>query len=176
MSKSQRDKGARLEREAAKLLEAVYPKSHRSAAQAHGALEPDILGTDWWVEVSGGKAPSPHSKYAQAERDVRAAADDRPILVLTKRDRGPWLATMWIGDLLDLANARNAAHEAGRAAGEVDGWNRALTALAQWAESRCHGCGVRLRHEWAGTLPLDGPDWPRGGTRADAPDADSRDE
>jgi hypothetical protein len=105
MGKSQREKGKRLEREAAKLLEAIYPDARRSAMQAAGAHDPDIVGTDWWVEVSGGKAPSPHSKFKQAEAD--SAVDGRPPLVMTKRDGGPWLVSMWVGDFIKLVREAN---------------------------------------------------------------------
>jgi len=106
MSKAQREKGKRLEREAALLLQVAYPGARRSAMQAGGAYQPDIEGTPLWVEVSGGARPDIMGKVRQAERDKADLAemgcpDHRPILVLTKRDREPWLATMWIGDWLE---------------------------------------------------------------------------
>ena len=101
MSKAQREKGKRLEREAAILLQAIYPSAHRSAMQAGGAYQPDIEGTPYWVEVSGGARPDIMGKVRQAERDKAACGDTRPILVMTHQDRGPWLVTMWVGDWIE---------------------------------------------------------------------------
>ena len=103
MSKAQRDKGKRLAREVVAFLQAVYPDARRSANQAGGAVQPDIDGTPWWVEVSGGARPNILGKMRQAEGDSEAADDIRPELVIVKRDREPWTVTMWLGDFIDLA-------------------------------------------------------------------------
>ena len=102
MSRSQRDKGKRVEREAADLLRPLYPSVRRSANQAGGALQPDLEDTPWWVEVSGGAHPSPHGKMVQALRDRGQAQDPRLPLVLTHRDRGDWLASLLLADWLRL--------------------------------------------------------------------------
>ena len=110
MSKSQRDKGKRIEREACELLRATYPGVRRSANQAGGAVQPDLEGTPYWIEVSGGAHPDIRGKHRQAERDKAECGDTRPILVLTHQDRGEWLATLWIGDLLDLPRRLPSCH------------------------------------------------------------------
>ena len=110
MSKSQRAKGQRYERECCRLLEPIMPGLRRQQQTRRGAKPADIDRDQGdphgpapvRLECSHGQRPSPHSKYAQAERDAEAVEDERPIVVLTKRDRGPTLVTMWIGEWMEL--------------------------------------------------------------------------
>lgn len=102
MGKSQKEKGKRGEREAADLLRASFPRHAdriRRGAQSRfgGKDEPDIVGLPFHVEVSAGKAPSPHGKMMQAIADTEGR--DTPIVVLTKRDREEWLVTMRYTDV-----------------------------------------------------------------------------
>jgi hypothetical protein len=101
MGKASRDKGKRGELRAVKLLQHIYPKAERSANQSSGASEPDIRGTPWWLET---KEEGRHNIWAavrQAITERDAAGDTRPVLVLSKRTRGMYLAAMPVGDFID---------------------------------------------------------------------------
>lgn len=108
MGKSERRKGQRLEREVAKLLECVIPGLERQLQSRRGPKRPDLETAEglpdapFRIEVSGGQRPSPHKKAIQAQRDADQADDHRPILVLTKRDGGIWLVSLWIGDFINI--------------------------------------------------------------------------
>ena len=104
MGKSQRDKGARVERECAHFLAPRYPNARRSANQAGGAVLPDIMRTPYWVECKGGKSIGLWAALKQAMDDREAADDSRPILLYLKRDRTPpvivMLASEWMEDAM----------------------------------------------------------------------------
>jgi hypothetical protein len=97
-----------MELEVAKLLEPVFPGLERQLQSRRGAKMPDLdAGPDAppcpvRIEVSGGQRPSPHRKFEQCTKDAMDANDERPPLVLTRKDRGSWLVTQRMSDWLEL--------------------------------------------------------------------------
>ena len=107
MSKYQRDKGARGERQTAKELGESFPHlTVRRGFQARGPEMPDITGVPGLhIEVKTGKLPNPRAALAQARRDkcddvtypVAVIRDDRckPFVVMDwadfRRILEPWL-------------------------------------------------------------------------------------
>lgn len=111
MSKSQRDKGARWERELSLILSEVYPEAQRGLGQARSAAEvPDIDIPDFWVEAKCGARCNPLAALRQADL-VRP--DNRiPIAVCKQSWTGlnsttapPPTVTMYLGDWLELVAA-----------------------------------------------------------------------
>lgn len=97
--KKSRRKGASFERVAAKLLKPVFPEAKRGLGQARSATEvADVEGTPFWVEVKRHKRCSIQAAYEQAQD----ATDGRPLLIITKDDRGPTLVTMEYDEWLKL--------------------------------------------------------------------------
>lgn len=95
MGKAQRRKGQVGEREAraelCRLLELPSDYGVRGDQSKGGHVNADVEGFPWWVEVKRRKnRPNVHLAYEQALRDT----DGREPLVLTRKDRGIWLATM----------------------------------------------------------------------------------
>lgn len=86
-----RQKGKRIEREVANTLKKLFPKARRGLTQSSGTIEPDVVGTPFWVEVKGGKnPPKPEIAFKQAFRDREMnQADDQLILVAIRADRQP---------------------------------------------------------------------------------------
>lgn len=76
----QRNKGKRFERDIAALLRDRWPLAVvRRSSQAERADNPDVFFESaperlraLWLELEDAKAPSPHAKLMQAERDIRA--------------------------------------------------------------------------------------------------------
>lgn len=101
MGKSQRNKGARGEREVASILaEALNLPARRGVAQCRaGSDAADVEGTPWWVEVKIGARPN----IVAAMRQAVTSADARPPVVWTRRDREDWLVTMRASDWLLMA-------------------------------------------------------------------------
>lgn len=142
MSARSRNKGARGEREAAEVLREVYPGADRAPMQARGAKRDgcEVVGTPWHVEVKIGARPPVLAAMRQAIRDSKGA---RP-LVLTRQDRGEWLATLRWEDLAALLR------QAERASELAEEGRLARAAAVQMAgqvvavdEVRCpHGRGV----------------------------------
>lgn len=98
MGKKSRDKGKRIERYVANLLKEIWPEARRGLTQSRGAIEPDVVGTPFWVEVKGGKhPPKPEVAYEQALRDMlpggyvtlHGPSAARRVLVVIKQDRMP---------------------------------------------------------------------------------------
>lgn len=104
MSRSQREKGARGEREAAAALRDVYPSADRAPMQSRGAKRDgcEVVGTPFHVEVKIGAKPPVLAAMRQAVRDTKGA----PPLVMTRQDRGEWLATMRWSDLAALLQSQ----------------------------------------------------------------------
>lgn len=99
MSKAQRRKGHDWERLCANELQTVYPEAKRGIGQARDSREvPDVDCTPFWVECKVGKRVDLHAAVKQANE----ARDDRPLLVLSKRDGETPLATMEMETLLEL--------------------------------------------------------------------------
>jgi hypothetical protein len=108
MSKSQRDKGKRIERIVARELAPLWPGIYRSANQAGGALQPDLDGAPAWVEVSGGKAPRLWKKLRQARDDREASLDGLPIMVALRRDRDETVVCLPVSDFVALVQEERA--------------------------------------------------------------------
>lgn len=94
-----RRKGKAFEREIASAMRAAGFGEARRGLQSRGGGEvPDVEGTPWWVECKVGKSPRVLAAYEQA----REATDGRPVLVVTKWDRGPTLVTMDLSTFLEM--------------------------------------------------------------------------
>lgn len=102
MSRAQREKGKRGEREAAALLSDLYPAAARTISQARGAEDCDVSGTPWAVEVKCGRAPAPLAALRQCEADAEERGDTRPPLVLVREDRRGWTVTLRWADFARL--------------------------------------------------------------------------
>ncbi len=106
MSKSQRDKGKRGEREVASALRAWGYDAHR-VQQSERAYQCDVEGTPWWLEVKIGKSIRFWAAIAQADADAEAEASrkgkSRPPVVAFRRDGDTqWRVIMQLEDALDL--------------------------------------------------------------------------
>lgn len=95
-----RNKGARGEREIARiLLEYGYLEAKRGQ-QRSGLEQADVIGLPGWhVESKRTERPVLWSAWAQANRDC--PADAKP-LVVTRKSKQPWLAILRFEDFLDL--------------------------------------------------------------------------
>lgn len=105
MGMRSRRKGKVGEREAAELLRELYPEAARTISQARGAEACDVEGTPWWVEVKVGAKPNPLAALLQAKLDAAAAGDDRPPLVIARRDREGTTVTLAWSDFAALVRA-----------------------------------------------------------------------
>ncbi len=89
-----RQKGAQGERDVANELRSVYPDAARGGLlqtqYGRGSNACDVEHTPWWIEVKRGARPNIQGAMEQAVADT----DGRPPLVVTRKDRGPWLCTM----------------------------------------------------------------------------------
>lgn len=104
MSKTSRTKGQAGEREAAALLAKLYPDAKRTLSQARGGCEAcDVDGTPWFVEVKRDRCVNPAAALRKATAEAVEAADERPALVMYRRDREPWTVTMAWADFERLA-------------------------------------------------------------------------
>ena len=98
----QRIKGKAFELEIAHRLQPLFPDARRRAMQARSGRE----GADidcvpgWWIECGFGIRMDPVKKFLQAAHDC-ADSDDWPVAI-TKRNRGPVLATMDLETFLKL--------------------------------------------------------------------------
>ncbi len=94
VGRKSRTKGAQGERDVANELRSVYPDAARGGllqtqyGTASNAC--DVEHTPWWIEVKRGQRPNIQGAYEQATD----ATDGRPVLVVTRKDRSDWLATM----------------------------------------------------------------------------------
>lgn len=87
----QRNKGAGFERETANRLKPLWPGAKRGIGQARSAGEvADVEGTPFWVECKRHRRCNIQAAYAQAS----AVTDGRPVLVVSKDDRGETFVTM----------------------------------------------------------------------------------
>ena len=89
--KLSRNKGAEFERRVAKVLKQIWPDARRGVGQyqssGNGA---DVEGTDYWVECKKGARPNIQGAFKQA----LDAKDDRPVLVVSMKDRDRPLYTI----------------------------------------------------------------------------------
>lgn len=90
MGKLSRDKGHGFERLIARLYRVCFPDAKRSP-QYRGPEECDVEGTPFWNEVKRYKKFTyGHISRAieQGEGDAAEHKDDRPVVVITRQDRG----------------------------------------------------------------------------------------
>lgn len=98
-----RAKGAAFERELAQALRSVYPGAERGLGQARGGAEAaDVEGTPYWIQGKHGASPRIEAAYEQGVTD---RTDQRPVVAITRRNRGRTLVTMALGDWLTLCAA-----------------------------------------------------------------------
>lgn len=109
MSKSQRTKGARGEREVVAILRCAYPGAKRGLTQTRGGGDvADVEGTPHWVECKLGKKPDINA----AVRQARESTDGRPIAVWTRRDGETWMVTVDAHEWMRVMLLAKAAGEA----------------------------------------------------------------
>jgi uncharacterized protein YunC (DUF1805 family) len=100
IGKSSITKGKVFERAMANLLKGIYPQARRGIGQARAGGEvPDVDGTPFWVEAKAHKKVQIQAAFAQA---VEASAGKRPVLVVSKDNGQPVLATMKLDVLLRI--------------------------------------------------------------------------
>jgi hypothetical protein len=89
-----RQKGAQGERDVANMLKPVYPDAARGgllqSQYGKDSNACDVEHTPWFIEVKRGARPNIQGAMDQAND----ATDGRPPLVITRKDRGQWLATL----------------------------------------------------------------------------------
>lgn len=108
MSRMSRQKGKRGEREAAAELRDRLWLDARRGVQYHGGPDsPDVIG---WpgVHVEAKRVESLNIHAAMAQSVAEAKAGEVPV-VMHKRNRGEWMLTVRMEDLLDLYHAIDAA-------------------------------------------------------------------
>lgn len=114
MGRSQREKGKRGERAACAVLEELTGHPwRRSAMQARGGEDPDVLSDahpGLHVEVKTGRAPPIRPAMEQAVGDAARNGRSVPV-VLSKRDRGPWLLTVQVDHMAALMDALRGGEE-----------------------------------------------------------------
>ena len=111
MSKSQRDKGNRGEREVVKkFLKAGYQDARRNYADKAIPEGVDVYAGPWLLQVKRYKKSVPMSKYAEITRHDGWKA------LVSKVDHKPWMVTMKLDDLLAILN------DIGLAWPEDDAW------------------------------------------------------
>jgi len=89
-----RQKGAQGERDVANMLKPIYPEAARGgllqSQYGKDSNACDVEHTPWFIEVKRGARPNIQGAMDQAND----ATDGRPPLVITRKDRGQWLATL----------------------------------------------------------------------------------
>lgn len=105
MSKLSRDKGARWEREVARLLREIDPGAKRTGfhqAQGGSADACDVAAGLFWAECKVGKRPPILAALAQAES---GCPKGRYPIAVCKTDRQEPTVTMTLTDWLEMAKA-----------------------------------------------------------------------
>jgi hypothetical protein len=96
-----RTKGRVFERLVAKMLRAVWPEAKRGFQSRSGRDAPDVDGCPLWVETKHGARVNVRA----AMRQALASTDGRPVVVVSREDRGEVLVTMrfeeWLAQWLD---------------------------------------------------------------------------
>lgn len=101
-----RTKGVRFELEMAHALEGIWPGAKRGIGQARSAKEvSDVEGTPFWIEAKHRKKCSIPAAFRQA----REATDGRPILVITRENRGDTLVSMTLEDFIQWTQRTSAS-------------------------------------------------------------------
>jgi hypothetical protein len=98
-----RAKGHAFERWVVAELQRVGLPAERNIAQVRTAAREgcDVEGSEWWIECKVGAAPDPRAAYAQASADRDRCDEERPVVVVWKRDRHEAMATCALGDISD---------------------------------------------------------------------------
>lgn len=91
-----RTKGRVFERAVAKLLRAIWPDAKRGFQSRSGRDAPDVDGTPFHFECKHGARVNVRA----AMRQALAATDGRPVVVVSREDRGDILVTMRMADWL----------------------------------------------------------------------------
>ena len=108
MSAMQRNKGKAFERFIARALRELYGDRVRRGWQARdGADAPDVEGTPFHVECKHHKRPSVHAAVRQALADRAKAKDTRPLLVVTRENRGRVVVSFLWEEWLAAERVRN---------------------------------------------------------------------
>lgn len=94
-----REKGRVFERLVAKLLRAVWPDAKRGFQSRSGKDGCDVEHTPYWLELKCGQRVNVRA----AMRQALAATDGRPVVVVSREDRGEILVTMKFEDWRELA-------------------------------------------------------------------------
>jgi len=102
MSRFEREKGKRGEREVAALLREIFPTAKRGWQSRNGSDAPDVDGTPFWIEVKRHKRAKMRPAIRQAIQDVAIAGDKRPPVAFTRSDGEDWFVAMRGEDWLDL--------------------------------------------------------------------------
>lgn len=108
MSKSQREKGKRGEREVAKILrDHGYDSARRGVQYSGGPDSPDVVGVDGFhIEVKRTEQCRPYDYLKQSKSD--ASEDEVPIVVHRQNDK-PWIVIMDFEDFLNLIDTKEKA-------------------------------------------------------------------
>jgi len=105
--KLSRNKGATFERLIATELKEVHPGARRGVGQTQSAGNgADVEGTPFWIECKHGKQPNIRAAYKQAIEARKEADDPRPVLVVSRRDREPIMATLELKTLISLLHGQ----------------------------------------------------------------------
>ena len=104
MSKYQREKGARFEREIANKLKEVFgPRTTRSSGQCFsGDTRADVDCPEIWVECKVGKRPNIKAALEQAEAAEKIANTGKTPGAICKWDRQEPIASMRIDYFIEL--------------------------------------------------------------------------
>ncbi len=95
-----RNKGARGEREAAKLLESHGFEAHRGRQYSGGADSPDVVHTIPGIHIEVKRVES--LRLWGAMDQATSDAGERVPVVLHRRNNRPWIAILPADDLLEL--------------------------------------------------------------------------
>ena len=99
-----RAKGHAFERWVVAELHRVGLPAERNISQVRTAAREgcDVEGSEWWIECKVGAKPDHRAAHAQASADRdRRDEDERPVVVVWKRDRHEAMATCSLGDISD---------------------------------------------------------------------------
>lgn len=107
-----RQKGARGEREAAAALRAIGIGARRGQQFSGGPDSPDVVAELPGCHIEVKRTERLNLDAAMRQSDAEAGETDIP-LVLSKRNRGPWLLTVQLEHVWDLWAALDAAWSKG---------------------------------------------------------------
>lgn len=101
MGGKSRTKGHSFERLVARLFRAIYPDARRGLQYRDGDECPDVIAGPFYIECK--RKAGPISAIAALEQVSKASgAKGYNLVAVTKRDRQPALATMYLDDYLEM--------------------------------------------------------------------------